>query len=204
MCFITASTFVTTIFLQLFACRAPGNFFKFGDAGCHTTRDLYLSNLVFLFSAGTDIAGDVLLLMIPFPLLWKLQVNDRQKAILTGIFLLPLIPITFGILRLVFCNPTNGTVNVIKFTFYSMLENTAGKCLLKHYFKRMLKTGSYHNCLSTIDETLLCQSYWQYHSSDRRSIHSEQIQQETFNLRFSFRRTRQKRRYPTRFGGRGE
>ena len=66
-------------------------------------------------------------MLIPFPLLWKLQVNQRQKMILVAIFLLPTIPIIFGVLRLVFVDPTNGPVDVIKFTFYSMLENTAGK-----------------------------------------------------------------------------
>jgi hypothetical protein len=127
MMFVVASTLLTTIFLQLFACGSPSAFFKLGEEGCSSDREIYLSNLVFLFSAGTDIACDVLLIIIPFPLLWKLQVNDRQKVILVVIFLLPLIPICFGILRLVFCNPTTGTVNVVKFTFYSMLENTAGK-----------------------------------------------------------------------------
>lgn len=126
MCFITASTYTVTFFLQLFACGAPSTFFNFGETGCHTDRQLYLSNLVFLFSAGTDIAGDAFLLCIPIPLLWKLQVPQRQKIILLGIFLLPIVPIIFGILRLVFCNPTNGEVDVIKFTFYSMLENSVG------------------------------------------------------------------------------
>lgn len=126
MCLITGSTYITTIFLQLFACGSPDTFFKFGNKGCHTPRDIYLSNLVFLFSAGTDIACDIFLIFIPFPLLWKLQVSQRQKVILALIFLLPLIPIAFGILRLVFCNPTTGTVNVVKFTLYFMLENTAG------------------------------------------------------------------------------
>jgi hypothetical protein len=130
MLFVTASTYVITIFIQLFACGAPADFFKFGAEGCSSKRDIYLANLVFLFSAGTDIGVDALLLLIPFPLLWKLQVNQRQKCILATIFLLPLLPIAFGILRLVFCNPTSGTVNVIKFMFYHMLENTAGTVLL--------------------------------------------------------------------------
>ena len=30
MCFITASTYITTIFIQLFACRSPARFFHFG------------------------------------------------------------------------------------------------------------------------------------------------------------------------------
>jgi hypothetical protein len=118
-----------------------------GATGCSTKRDLYLSNVVFLFSAGTDIAVDVLrksslprsapiksfadrgpaVLFIPFPLLWKLQVDQRQKAILVILFLLPTIPIMFGVLRLVLVNPADGTVNVVKFQMYSMLENTAGE-----------------------------------------------------------------------------
>ena len=126
MLVITASTYVIILFMQLFARGSPADSFKFGAEDCSSERDTYLANLVFLFSAGTDIAIEALLLLIPFPLLWKLQVNQRQKCILTGIFLLPLLPITFGILRLVFCNPTSGSVDVIKFTFYHMLENTAG------------------------------------------------------------------------------
>lgn len=136
---LTASTYIVTIFIQLFACGSPQNFFKLGKYqsasrvdmlraaidGCAQPYRLYLSNLVFLFSAGTDIAGDLLILLIPFPLLWKLRTNQRQKAILVVIFLLPLVPIIFGILRLVFCNPVTGVVDVIKFQLYSLLENTA-------------------------------------------------------------------------------
>ena len=66
-----------------------------------------------------------MILLIPFPLLWKLRTTQQQKAILVVIFLLPLIPIVFGILRLVFCNPVTGVVDVIKFQLFSLLENTA-------------------------------------------------------------------------------
>jgi hypothetical protein len=155
MCFVTASTYLITIFLQLFACGSPGTFFKFGEQGCHTPRDIYLSNLVFLFSAGTDIACDVFLIFIPIPLLWKLQISQRQRIILAVIFLLPFIPITFGILRLVFCNPTTGTVNVIKFTFYSMLENTAGAFPLPSRRTSTLTQPSNHNSLPTLHAPLL-------------------------------------------------
>lgn len=165
MCFITGSTYLVTVFLQLFACGSPGTFFKLGEEGCHTPRQLYMSNLVFLFSAGTDIACDVLLIFIPFPLLWKLQIKDRQKIILGSIFLLPLLPITFGILRLVFCNPTTGTVNVIKFTFYHMLENTAGTNLLSSYCTLQLIHLSNHNGLLTLHATFLPQKDGQHHAS---------------------------------------
>ena len=143
MCFVTASTLITTIFLQIFACGEPSSFFKLGPEGCFTDRDIYMSNLVFLFSAGTDIACDVFLIFIPFPLLWKLQVSQRQKIGLVVIFLLPLIPICFGILRLVFCNPVVGTVDVIKFTFYFSMENTAGE-LPPPLFRRLLSQAILH------------------------------------------------------------
>jgi hypothetical protein len=165
MCFMTGSTFLVTVFLQLFACGSPGTFFKFGEQGCHTPRDLYLSNLVFLFSAGTDIACDVFLIFIPMPLLWKLQVTQRQKVILAAIFLLPLIPITFGILRLVFCNPTTGTVNVIKFTFYFMLENTAGKSETKVELS-LLNQHSHHDCMPSFHAAVLPAKVRQHNSTD--------------------------------------
>jgi hypothetical protein len=165
MCFMTGSTFLVTVFLQLFACGSPGTFFKFGEQGCHTPRDLYLSNLVFLFSAGTDIACDVFLIFIPMPLLWKLQVTQRQKIILAAIFFLPLIPITFGILRLVFCNPTTGTVNVIKFTFYFMLENTAGKFETNAELSS-LNQYSHHDCMPSFHAAFLPAKVRQHNSTD--------------------------------------
>lgn len=107
---------------------------------------MYLSNLVFLFSAGTDIAGDVLILLIPFPLLWKLRTTQRQKAILVGIFLLPLTPIIFGVVRLVLCNPVASAVDVVKFQLYSLLENTAAIITACLPSLRLFVTGS---CLNT-------------------------------------------------------
>jgi hypothetical protein len=62
-------------------------------------------------------------MLIPFPLLRKLRVNERQKYILVGIFLLPIIPIIFAVLRLVKANATTGNVDPIAFQLYSMLEN---------------------------------------------------------------------------------
>ena len=63
-------------------------------------------------------------MLIPFPLLRKLQVKSRQKWILVSVFLLPIIPIIFAILRLVIANATTGNVDPIAFQLYSMLENS--------------------------------------------------------------------------------
>lgn len=61
-------------------------------------------------------------MLIPFPLLRKLQINSRQRWILVGIFFLPII---FAILRLVKANATTHNVDPIRFQLYSMLENTS-------------------------------------------------------------------------------
>ena len=49
-------------------------------------------------------------MLTPFPLLSKLRINNREKAILIVIFLLPLFVIAFAILRLVVTNAEGTTV----------------------------------------------------------------------------------------------
>ncbi|KAL4866919.1 hypothetical protein BDV12DRAFT_210268 [Aspergillus spectabilis] len=119
----TGASWVTLVVLQNLACDPIKNFFTLGK--CSSARDLYYSNLVFRFTVGTDITGDILIMIIPFPLLQHLQVAPRKKLLLTAIFSLPLIPIIFAILRLVIANPHNENVDPIKFQLYSMLENSS-------------------------------------------------------------------------------
>lgn len=64
-------------------------------------------------------------MLIPFPLLYKLRIDDRKRWILIGLFSLPIIPVLFACLRLVKSNNPDGDVDPIKFQLYSMLENTA-------------------------------------------------------------------------------
>ncbi|KAL5339025.1 hypothetical protein BJX70DRAFT_398020 [Aspergillus crustosus] len=123
MIFVTGASWVTLVVLQNLACDPIRNFFTLGK--CSSARDVYYSNLVFRFTVGTDIAGDILIMLIPFPLLHHLQVAPRKKLLLSAIFSLPLIPILFAILRLVIANPANGNVDPIKFQLYSMLENSS-------------------------------------------------------------------------------
>jgi hypothetical protein len=62
-------------------------------------------------------------MLIPFPLLWKLHINKKQRNILIIIFCLPIVPIIFAILRLAATNPTNTFVDPVRFQLFSMLEN---------------------------------------------------------------------------------
>ncbi|KAJ5107002.1 hypothetical protein N7456_003677 [Penicillium angulare] len=123
MCGVTASTWVTSIVLQEFACDPISDFFTLGK--CSSARDIFYSNLVFHFSVGTDIAGDVCVMVIPFPLLYKLKVNNQKRWILILVFSLPIIPIIFAILRLVMTNPKTHNVDPIRFQLFTMLENTS-------------------------------------------------------------------------------
>ncbi|KAJ5279395.1 hypothetical protein N7478_004767 [Penicillium angulare] len=94
MCGVTASTWITSIVLQEFACDPISDFFT-------------------------------LVMVIPFPLLYKLKVNRQKRWILILVFSLPIIPIIFAILRLVMTNPKTHNVDPIRFQLFTILENTS-------------------------------------------------------------------------------
>jgi hypothetical protein len=71
-------------------------------------------------------------MLIPFPILRKLQVNTSQRIVLIVIFCLPIIPIIFAILRLVETNPNKSTVDAMGLPLFSMLENTFDKFFNGH------------------------------------------------------------------------
>lgn len=120
MCSITIVTWTISLFLQGFACKPASSFFKLG--GCSSPSSVYGANLAFHFSSICDIITDFLIMLTPFPLLRKLQINIRQKAILVVIFLLPLFVIAFAILRLVETNASGTTVDPIRLALFSTVE----------------------------------------------------------------------------------
>lgn len=63
-------------------------------------------------------------MLVPFPLLWKLQMPRRQKQILIVIFLAPLTAIVFAILRFAFQTTRNigPTIDPARLFVYSTLE----------------------------------------------------------------------------------
>lgn len=64
-------------------------------------------------------------MLIPFPLLYKLKIDNRKRWTLIGLFSLPIIPVLFACLRLIKSSNPDGDVDPIKFQLFSMLENTA-------------------------------------------------------------------------------
>ena len=140
---ITLSTWVVSIFLHIFSCLPVGSFWVLGKrrqlscpwkhmtdgacgtlGSCNTPSNAYRARLTFRFGSITDILTDFFIMLVPFALLRKLQINMRQKIILVIIFLTPILPITFGILRLSKTNVKTGSVDPLRVTLFSSLETT--------------------------------------------------------------------------------
>ena len=61
-------------------------------------------------------------MLTPFPLLSRLRINNREKAILIVIFLLPLFVIAFAILRLAVTNAEGTPVDPIRLALFSTVQ----------------------------------------------------------------------------------
>lgn len=57
-------------------------------------------NIITFANAGINIASDLVLAIIPIPLLWKLQIPKKQKFILTSLFGLGMFASVMSIVRL--------------------------------------------------------------------------------------------------------
>ena len=87
-------------------------------------------------------------MLTPFPLLSRLQINNREKAILIVIFLLLFFVIAFAILRLVETNAEGTTVDPIRLALFSTVEVSCCRFSLQYLSTRALQDlGSYtHSC----------------------------------------------------------
>ena len=142
---ITLSTYIVCIFLHIFSCLPVGSFWVLGEqaffsiqisldisvltvpsliGSCNTPANAYRARLTFRFGSITDILTDFFIMLVPFALLPKLQVTTRQKVILIIIFLTPILPIIFGILRLSKTNVSTGSVDPLRNTLFSSVETT--------------------------------------------------------------------------------
>lgn len=52
-----------------------------------------------LMNTGINIATDVLLATLPIPIIWKLQINQRQKIALIGVLSLGYVAVAMGIVK---------------------------------------------------------------------------------------------------------
>lgn len=86
-------------------------------------------------------------MLTPFPLLSKLQINNREKAILIVIFL-PLFVIAFAILRLFETNAEGTTVDPIRLGLFSTVEVSCCRFSLQYLSTRALQDlgSNIHSC----------------------------------------------------------
>ncbi|EPE32025.1 plasma membrane protein Pth11-like protein [Glarea lozoyensis ATCC 20868] len=116
------------LFTYIFECRTK--FWAFwstlDDLLTHCLNDVFFQKVL----AITDVVTDVLILSIPIPCIWKLQLNTERKLGICGIFLLGSLVVAFGIVRLVFFeqrltngfSSSQGILLMSTWMYWSMIE----------------------------------------------------------------------------------
>lgn len=85
--FLTLGYFIACPIAFCACCRPPSYYWtQYADpSGGSCVFDLYP---FYIGNAATNVLTDVLILVVPIPLVWKLQMRTVQKVLVTGIFLL--------------------------------------------------------------------------------------------------------------------
>lgn len=63
---------------------------------------------------------------LPLRLLWKLQIERKQKIALAGMFSLAIITVVFAIVRIIEINPTLKHVDPVWLALWTMIEASVG------------------------------------------------------------------------------
>lgn len=86
-----------TFFSSIFTCWPIETYWMFvvgAQGACMDKTGLTFSN------AAINIATDIVLIAVPMPLLWRLQIPRRQKYVLMGLFCLGIFATVTSIIRL--------------------------------------------------------------------------------------------------------
>lgn len=120
-------------------CHPPKNYFIFG--ACNKPIDTRATMITIIFSTCCDILIDLMIMAMPLMLLWKVQINTRQKLGLAGVFSLGTVIIIFSIIRAVQVT-TTARNDTFLLAFWGVLEITVAVivgCLPP--FKALLSRG---------------------------------------------------------------
>ncbi|KAK6352870.1 hypothetical protein TWF696_004870 [Orbilia brochopaga] len=90
---------ITWTFLVIFQCVPVSAYWRLPRAG---DRCITLQNELHLLHGTTNLVTDVLVLLLPIPSLWTLQMPLRQKLTLVGVFTLGIVAPLSAILRLIY------------------------------------------------------------------------------------------------------
>ncbi|KAM0189041.1 hypothetical protein ACHAPA_007859 [Fusarium lateritium] len=143
-----AATMITTALQCL-----PSSFNWTSWDGEHKGKCNDLNSQTYAFG-GINMACDIVILVLPLPHLWKLQVKGRQKIQLFVMFSLGIVVTVFSIIRLPFLislgKTSNPTWEYVEVTIWSIWETELGMVCaslpaIRHLFKHM-----FPNAMATI------------------------------------------------------
>ncbi|KAI6754478.1 hypothetical protein HG530_012230 [Fusarium avenaceum] len=143
-----AATMITTGLQCL-----PASFNWTSWDGVHKGKCNDLNSQTYAFG-GINMACDIVILILPLPHLWKLQVKGRQKVQLFVMFSLGTVVTVFSIIRLPFLislgKTSNPTWEYVEVTIWSIWETELGMVCaslpaIRHLFKHM-----FPNAMATI------------------------------------------------------
>ncbi|KAL2817986.1 hypothetical protein BDW59DRAFT_165692 [Aspergillus cavernicola] len=109
--FLTLGYFVACTIAFTACCRPPSYYWtQFADpAGGHCVYDLYP---FYIGNAAANVFTDLLILVVPIPLVWKLQMRRIQKILISGIFLLGSFVCIASIIRIYYMIPLDHNLDV--------------------------------------------------------------------------------------------
>ncbi|KAJ6263710.1 hypothetical protein Dda_2280 [Drechslerella dactyloides] len=90
---------ITWTFLIIFQCVPISAYWRLPKAG---DKCITLQNELHLLHGCTNLFTDILVLLLPVPIVWTLQMPMRQKLMLVGVFTLGIIAPLSAILRLIY------------------------------------------------------------------------------------------------------
>ncbi|KAI0378767.1 plasma membrane protein Pth11-like protein [Hypomontagnella monticulosa] len=190
---VLVSLWMTAFFFtSLFQCRS--NFWaNYGSAAEIQANCIDTTQMVFVLSI-TDFITDVIIICIPIPLVWRLNLSLRKKVAVTGVFLLGAVALAASLVRLVmmteiitnsFKSNADGLLSATQFLYWGLVESGVGitaACLptLQFLFRSWSRSSTESNRVGMHDS----QPAPHRHSShSKRSHYSEQPLNEAVQIK---------------------
>ncbi|KAL4880542.1 integral membrane protein Pth11-like protein [Aspergillus karnatakaensis] len=109
--FLTIGYFIACTIAFSACCRPPSYYWtQYADpTGGHCVFDLYP---FYIGNAAANVATDLLILVVPVPLVWKLQMRTVQKGLVMGIFMLGSFVCIASIIRIYYMIPLKHNLDV--------------------------------------------------------------------------------------------
>ncbi|PKS05927.1 hypothetical protein jhhlp_007760 [Lomentospora prolificans] len=145
---IVVSWSVSQVFVQIFICTPVSAFWEGGGKCIPNIPQWYIN-------AGGNILTDIMILLLPLPIIWQLKLVKGQKFILVGIFCLGFFTCALSIFRIKFLRLTEDfTWDNVESAAWSIAELSSGiicaclptlRPLLGKVFPRLGASGSRSN-----------------------------------------------------------